>query len=61
MDKRKAKICSVLLGIVMYAILIGTYLIKSEYGFSLYDVFSPSIIGIWMYEKIRQFYNWLIK
>lgn len=59
--KNKAIICSVLLYIIMFAVLLATYLIKSSYGFSLYDVISPCIVGSWMYIMTARFYHWLMK
>lgn len=59
MDKKKAVICTVLLSIVVLGVFVATLLIKSDYGFNLYDIISPWICGAWMGEKIRTFYRWL--
>lgn len=59
MDKKKAVVCTVLFSIVVFGIFIATFLIKSEYGHSLFDVIASCICGAWTGGKIRTFYNWL--
>lgn len=59
MDKKKAVVCTVLFSIVVFGAYIATFFIKSEYGFSLFDIVSPCICGAWSGGKIRTFYNWL--
>lgn len=61
MDKKKAIVCTILLGVIMFAIFVASVLVNSEHGFTLYDVFSPCIVGAWMGGKMNQFYNWLTK
>lgn len=60
MEKKKAVMCTILFTIVIWAILIATYLIKNE-NIRLYDVVEPWIVGFWMCDKTSQFYNWLMK
>lgn len=61
MEKKKAALCSSLLAIIMFAIFVATYLIKSPLGFNAYDIISPCIVGAWSGIQIKAFYNWLIK
>ena len=61
MNKKKAVVCSILLSVVLFAIFVATLLIKSHYGFTLFDVIAPCIVGAYMGEKIKKFYNWLLK
>ena len=61
MDKKKAVICTILFGIIITAIFVASLLINSEHGFTLYDVFSPIIVGAWMGGKTKKFYDWLTK
>ena len=61
MNKKKAVICSILLSIILFVVFVAMYLIKSHYGFTLYDVISPCIVGAWAGTKVKQFYNWLLK
>lgn len=61
MNKKKAVICSILLGVVLFAIFVATLLIEGRYGFTLFDVIAPWIAGVYMGEKIKKFYNWLLK
>ena len=61
MNKKKAVICSTLLSVILFAVFVATLLIKSHYGFTLFDVIAPCIVGAYMGEKIKKFYNWLIK
>ena len=60
MDKKKAIICTVLFGTIVFGTFISTFLIKSKYGFSIFDVISPCICGVWSGEKVRKFYIWLL-
>ena len=60
MDKKKAIVCTVLFGVIVLGTFISTLLIKSKYGFSIFDVISPCICGAWAGGKVRAFYKWLI-
>lgn len=62
MDKKKNIICTILFGIILFSLLIVTMLIKNEeYGFTLFEIISPTICGFWVIECIEKFYNWLKK
>ena len=61
MDKNKAIVCSVLFSIIIFAIFIASILIENKYEITLYDIFSPFIVGRWIGGKIVDFYNWLRK
>lgn len=65
MNKRKAGICTMLLGIILLALWISSMLIKNKGGTSLYEFISPmfsSMFIFFAYTKcINRFYEWLIK
>lgn len=62
MSKKKAIVCTILFGIIIFAIAIVTCFIKSdEYGFTLFEILSPSICGLWCGERVGKFYDWLTK
>lgn len=60
MKKSKKIICSILFGIILEALLIATYFIKSE-QLSMFDVIAPWICGTWVYDQVMKFYKWLDK
>lgn len=61
MSKKKAIICTVLFAIVMFGIYTATFLIKSQYGFKLFDIVAPVICASWMADKMKKFYTWILK
>jgi hypothetical protein len=62
MSKKKAIICTILFGIIVLTIATATLFIKNdEYGFTLFDIISPTICGLWCGECIIKFYDWLTK
>lgn len=62
MSKKKAVACTILFAIVLYAIVIGTYFIRTADGaVSLFTLFSYTITGGWLFERIEKFYKWLMK
>ena len=60
MSKKKAIICTILFGIVILAIATATLFIKGN-EFTLFEIISPSICGVWCGERIGKFYDWLTK
>lgn len=61
MIKKKAIICTILFAIILIGSYIGTIFIKSNFGFSLYEIVTPSICSFWIAERIKKFYYWLIE
>lgn len=62
MSKKKIIVCTILFGIVIFSLFIVTMLIKNkEYGFTLFEIISPTICGLWVCERIKNFHNWLTK
>lgn len=61
MEKKRAVICTSLFAVVMLGIYASTFFIKSNFGFKLYDIVAPTICASWMADKMRKFYDWLIK
>ena len=61
MSKKKAIVCTTLFTIVMFGIYVSTFLIKSQHGFKLFDIVAPVICASWMADKMKKFYDWVIK
>jgi len=69
MDKKKAIVCSALLFIILSAVFVASILVKNGDGISFYEFISPIIstivfpiiIGGWVGECVKKFYNWLTK
>ena len=62
MNKRKAIICTVLYTIVLTAVLIASWFIKSHMnGISLYQMIVSAIGNMWIGSTVGKFYNWLRK
>jgi hypothetical protein len=65
MNKRKAKICTALLGIIMLALYMAIIFIENNEGTTLYEflrmVFFPVFVGHSMSKCVIRFYEWLIK
>ena len=61
MSKWKARVCTALLLVVIAVVLIGSFFVKSYYGFSLYQLIIGAIGYMWIGEHIEKFYKWLIK
>lgn len=61
MSKVKAFICTVLLYIVFAVVLFATTFVKSEIGISLSNVLISIMGGCWMFDRLDDFYNWLLK
>ncbi len=60
MSKKKAIICTILFGIIIFAIATATCFIKGN-ELTLFEIISPSICGLWCGECIGKFYEWLTK
>lgn len=61
MSRGKAIICSALLMIVMFALLFATIFVRGAHDVSLYYVVVSGITGMWISDKIVDFYKWLRK
>jgi len=61
MSKGKAIICSGLLAVVMFALLIATLFIKGIHDVSLYNLVSGFIVGNWIGNMVTKFYHWLME
>lgn len=61
MSKKKSIICTIFFTFVIYFMIIGTIFIRNAYGKSLFDAITASITGLWLSERVRDFYNWLRK
>ena len=60
MNKKKSIVCTILFAIIVVGAYLSTMFIKSHFGFSLYEVVAPIICGIWLAERIKKFYSWLM-
>lgn len=60
MNKWKAIICSALLMIVIFVLLFATIFFRDD-DMSLYYVVTSFISGMWIANKVNDFYNWLRK
>lgn len=62
MEKKKAIVCTVLLVVVITVALTASFFIKGEEtGISLYGLII-SAMGYWYIgERIKDFYNWLMR
>ena len=61
MNKKKAIVCTVLFTIIMFGVYTATFLIKSTFGFTLFDIVAPVICASWMVDKMKEFYAWIMK
>ena len=62
MSKKKCGICAGLLYILLIIVFFASkYLIKNDSGLSLYDAFSSLIYGLWSFDQMKKFYDWLLK
>ena len=61
MSKVKAFICTVLLFVVIAVVVFATTAIRSEIGISLSNVLISIMGGCWMFDRLDDFYNWLLK
>lgn len=59
MSRIKAIVCSVLLMIVMFTLLFATIFIKGANDTSLYIFIVSAMAGMWIGEKVDDFYKWL--
>lgn len=59
MSRVKAIVCSVLLMIVMFTLLFATIFIKGVNDTSLYIFVVSAMAGMWIGEKVDDFYKWL--
>lgn len=60
MNKKKSIVCTTLFAIIIISVYVSTMFIKSHFGFSLYEVVAPIICGLWIGERIKKFYSWLM-
>lgn len=61
MNKKKAVICTTLFSVVMLAMYVSMFFIKNKSGVGLWQPATCCITGLWMGERIKKFYDWLIK
>lgn len=65
MNERKAKVCTVLLGIMLLALYIASIFIKNNEGISVYEFMMPMLSAITVFcgfnKCIARFYEWLTK
>lgn len=64
MNKKKAKVYTILLIIVVFGLLILSCFLKFEdyaYNLRLFNIITASIAGSWIGEKIYMFYKWLLE
>ena len=61
MSKGKAIMCSTLLIVVMFALLFATIFVRGAHDISLYYVVVSGISGMWIADKVVDFYKWLRK
>lgn len=60
MSKTKAIICSVLLSIVIFGALFALESID-EIGSIIFNCITAWITGVWLADKVEDFYKWLRK
>lgn len=61
MSNTKAVICTILFFIVVWGLLIATAFVKLPCGFSLYFWIMAGLAGMWVGDRILDFYRWLRK
>lgn len=61
MNTKKAYVCTIFFSIVMLAIYASMFFIKNKSGVGLWQPMTCCITGLWMGERIKKFYYWLIK
>ena len=62
MEKKKAIVCTILFAIVLIAIMICSFFIKTEDGmFRLCYAFGYTALGWCISDCIEKFYKWLTK
>lgn len=58
MNKVKAIVCSILLMIAIFILLFATMFVRGE-NVSLYAIVVNCMSGMWIADKVEDFYNWL--
>lgn len=62
MEKKKAVICTILFAVVILSIETALCFVRPhDSEISLFLAFSPVITGLWISERIMDFYKWLVK
>lgn len=60
MKEKKAKLCATLFAVIGITLFISSMFIKNQYDYSLFNVISPCICGLWLRGCVERFYNWLL-
>ena len=60
MSKTKAILCTVLLVVVIFGALFALVLIN-EVGITIFHCISSWMFGVWMADRVMDFYKWLRK
>ena len=58
MNRKKASICTTLLLLVIIGVIIAL-LVIGEKGVVLFRLTTAFITGIWLTDRLEDFYNWL--
>lgn len=61
MSNTKAVIYTILFSIVVWGLLFATAFVKLPYGLSLYFWIMAGLAGMWIGDRILDFYRWLRK
>lgn len=61
MSKLKAFICTMLLFVVIFILLLATANVRGSFGISLFSVLISMMAGFWISDQMIKFYNWLRK
>jgi hypothetical protein len=61
MSKKKAKVCTILLIIVVFGLLFLSCFLGFDGEPNLFNIITSFIAGSWLGEKVYMFYNWLLE
>lgn len=62
MTKKKAIIYTIIFAVIAVGVCIASMFIElGKNNISLFEIFSPYIVGYWIGRKICEFYDWLTK
>ena len=65
MNKKKAKVCTILLIIVVFGLLFLSCFLRFDGDYphnpNLFNIITAFIAGSWLGEKISMFHKWLLE
>lgn len=61
MSKKKAIVCTMLFGIIIFVALAVLLIVQEETGRDVYQTATSCVTGWWLYNRMDDFYEWLLK